>query len=107
MSITQSNLGVTISNPGGATSCCCSVKLTLFYEGEVSYITLFRDGCAGFDVGVWQEYDHVSGSSWVDIEDTSTTIPQEVNKSYRYKVTKEGCCITYSNLIPSPYFIIP
>lgn len=108
MSITQSKLGVTISNPTESTDCCCSVKISQYYEGEVSYLILFKEDCAGFNNGVWQEFDHFAEiGEWADLPDTGITILQEINKSYRYKITKEGCCDTYSNLVPVFYFSEP
>jgi hypothetical protein len=107
MSKTQSKLGVTISGP----DCCCWANLIYFYTPSIDLYAIksLLEDCVDGVIN-WQFSDDY-GTTWSVLNTLTdpgfgldnTYNPDEVGAAgpgiYRLKITKDGCCDTYSNVI--------
>jgi len=110
MSKTQSKLGITI--PSASLNCCCWTNIIYYYDEGVTEngFKLLVEGCDGSDSLEWQ-YSNNAGVTWSTISfanpgfliDPASYFPYAPGANgagmYRIKITKIGCCDTYSNII--------
>lgn len=101
MSITNSKLGVTISNDIAASDCCCSTSVT--YNFGDTELRLHRENCVD-TTSNWYRFEF---PNWVVVigEENQSLITPAVSGFYRvHTVNTEGCCDLYTAPV---YFYVP
>lgn len=93
MSKTQSKLGITVLNNCNC-NCWAQINFELFGSGDTE---LYLEGCVDGVIN-WQTFNTTT-RVWTTIQVGGTFLGVPIYDTYtRVKITKPGCCDTYSNV---------